>query len=128
MVVDVQVIDGITIVTTYQEFDLAGSMAILQFLSDHNLYQYRLYDYRHYSWHLNHDEVLELSSFSKKIFPEKNYVSFCAQDDLAYATLREFSVYREQEGHSDVSVFRSREDSLNWLVEKKACEESTVSE
>lgn len=27
--VDVQVIDGITIVTTYQEFDLAGSMAIL---------------------------------------------------------------------------------------------------
>lgn len=116
---DVQVVDGITLVTFLEEPNLSMSKTILQYLHDSNLYHFRCFDFNGLKWHMTHDEIIELAKFSKQLFVDENYTCFTTDDDLSYGTLRELSVYREQEGLNEVGVFRTIEESIDWLQGKR---------
>ena len=116
---EIRIDNGITIVKLLTEFNYEMGLEVINYLSDNNLYEYRVIDYNGFSWHINHNEVVSMTNYSKSAFPEKNFVAFSANDDLAYGTLRELSVFRAQEGFTQVGVFRTLQESLDWMQAHK---------
>ena len=121
---DIDLDDGIAIISYTIAPDPEMSRATLEFLADENIYHYRVFDFKDFPWHFSHQDVIDISTYSKSLFKEKSFTCFAAQNDLAFGTIRELSFYREQEGFTEVSVFRTVEESIEWMRQKKAQEEA----
>ena len=80
----IKVNDGVTVVTLLSEFDYDMGLEVIEYLSEHHLYEYRIIDYNGFSWHIKHDDILKMTEFSKSLFPKRNFVAFTVNDDLAF--------------------------------------------
>lgn len=66
------------------------------------------------------DEIKQISEYGKMKFTKPNKLAVYALDDLVFGEMRQFMVYREEEGKVFPRAFRNKEEALEWLNSKSS--------
>lgn len=80
-------------------------------------YEKRLWDMTDIKFDFTLNEIKLIAEYGKRVFTKPNKLSIVTDDDLAYGEMRQFMVYREQDGRATPIVFRKEEDAIKWLLE-----------
>ncbi len=108
-------IEKITVIRFAEEPTVADTKEIIDILAKNESYHLRLWDMSRIQFDFTMDEIRAIAKYGKSRFPEKNFFAAVAPEDLAFGKLRAFEVYRAEEGHSDVRVFRTESEAIEWL-------------
>lgn len=88
---------------------------IIDEIAEKHPYEKRLWDMSEIKFDFTADEIQKISDYGKSKFTNPNRLAIYALDDLAYGEMRQFEVYREEEGKSISGVFRNEQDAIDWL-------------
>jgi len=89
--------------------------SIIDEITSNYPYEKRLWDLSKIKFKFTSDEIRAISEYGKSKFPMPNKLAIIATDELVFGEMRMFEVYREQEGHTAVCVFRTEPEALEWL-------------
>jgi hypothetical protein len=78
-------------------------------------YERRLWDMSEIKFDFTADEIKKIAAYGKLKFIKPNRLAIYVLDDLAFGEMRQFEVYREEEGKSLPGVFRNEHDAIEWL-------------
>ena len=78
-------------------------------------YEKRLWDLSEIKFDLSLNEIKLISEYGKSKFTKTNKLAIYATNDLAFGEMRQFEVYREEEGKVIPRVFRTKQDAISWL-------------
>lgn len=78
-------------------------------------YEKRLWDLSEIKFNFTTEEIQNIAAYGILKFTKPNKLAVYAIDDLAFGEMRQFEVYREEEGKSLPRVFRDEQDAIEWL-------------
>jgi len=107
--------DGITKIVFLVKPRLNELMLIIDVIAENYPYERRLWDLREVKFDLPTTEIQQISEYGKQKFTKPNKLALVTVDDLAFGEMRQFEVYREEEGKAVPRVFRNEEDAIRWL-------------
>ena len=88
---------------------------IIDEIAESHPYEKRLWDMSEIKFNFTSDEIQRIATYGKLKFTKPNKLAIFALDDLAFGEMRQFEVYREEEGKSLPRVFRNEQDAIEWL-------------
>ena len=115
----VQEMDGITLVSIHDGLTYEQAITMLEHLAARDIYHFRCIDISAIRISLTKDEVTAMAAHSKSIFKEPNRSAIIAGDDLSYGIIRSLIVYREEDAHMQMNVFRDVKSGIIWLNKQK---------
>jgi len=107
--------NGITKVTFLIQPTLDLAKQIIDEIVDKYPYDKRLWDISHIKFDFTLAEIQEIAEYGKLKFIKPSKIALFAVDDLAFGEMRQFGVYREEEGKATPQVFRNEQDAIDWL-------------
>jgi hypothetical protein len=113
-------IDGITIVRFSEMPAFDEVRVVIDDLAKAESYCLRLWDFSCVDFEFSIEGVKEIAKYGKLKFEKKNFFAAVAPQDFAYGMLRVFEVYREEDGHSRVRIFRTEPEAIEWLLAQSA--------
>lgn len=112
----ISVSNGITVTKFLTEPTYDEVKDILDIIAKKYPYEKRLYDMSDIKFNFTTKEIKDISEYGKRIFTKPNKLAIYTIDDLAFGEMRQFMVYREQDGHSTPIVFRDVDEAIQWLL------------
>ncbi len=112
-------VNNITIIVFTKAPTLDEAKEVIDELAEKNSYHLRLWDFSNILFNFTIEEIQEIALYGQSKFVEKNRIATVAPQDLAYGILRSFQVYRQEDTHSVVRVFRKQHEAMKWLEEQK---------
>ena len=111
----IEYINGITRVQFSSKPSYSEVKTIVDDIAENFPYEKRLWDLSNIKFNFTMDEIKAIAAYGKTKFLKPNKLAIIAPDDLAYAEVRVFEVYREQEEHAVARAFRAEKEALEWL-------------
>ena len=108
--------DGITSIRFSKTPEMTDLVVIIDYLSENNLYERRLWDLNPCGLNLNINQLQEIALYGKSKFRKPSKLAIVASDDLTYGLSRVFEVHREEE-LVKTKVFRAEQEARTWLME-----------
>jgi len=115
----IEKVSPITVIVFAADPTLVDAKEAIDELAENNSYHLRLWDFSNVLFDFTLEEIKEIARYGKSKFLEQNRLAVVAPQDLAYGILRSFQVYREEDTHSVVNVFRKRHEAMEWLEKQK---------
>ena len=106
---------GITEIKFLVSPTLKQVMSIIDDISENYPYEKRLWDLSEIQFDFTTSEIQQISEYGKNIFTKPNKLAVYALDDLAFGEMRQFMVYREEEGKVLPRAFRNKQEAIEWL-------------
>jgi hypothetical protein len=78
-------------------------------------YEKRLWDMSDVKIKFTTGQIKAMAAHGKTKFIKPNKLAIYVVDDLAFGQMRQFEVYREEEGKSESRVFRNEQNAIEWL-------------
>jgi len=107
--------DGITKIKFLVKPSYDQVKLIIDDISENYPYEKRLWDLSEINFDFTTDEIQKIAAYGKLKFTKPNKLAIYAIDDLAFGEMRQFEVYREEEGKSLPRAFRSEQEAIDWL-------------
>ena len=111
----IECINGITRIQFSSKPSYSEAQTIIDDIAENFPYEKRLWDLSNIKFNFTMNEIKAISAYGKSKFLKPNKLAIIAPDDLAYAEMRVFEVYREQEEHAVARAFRVEKEALEWL-------------
>ena len=111
----IKLIDGITTIKFLVSPTLKQVMLIIDDIVENYPYEKRLWDLSEIQFDFTVNEIQQISEYGKHKFTKPNKLAVYALDDLAFGEMRQFMVYREEEGKSVPHAFRDKQEAIEWL-------------
>ena len=108
-------IDGITKIKFLVSPSLDLCKSIIDEIVEHYPYEKRLWDLSEIKFNFTHAEIQAIAEYGKEKFTKPNKLAVFALDDLAFGEMRQFEVYRGEEGKALPRAFRNEQDAIDWL-------------
>ena len=108
-------IDGITKIKFLVSPNLELCKSIIDEIVENYPYEKRLWDLSEIKFDFSTSEIQTIAEYGKGKFTNPNRLAVFALDDLAFGEMRQFEVYREEEGKALPRVFRNEQDAIDWL-------------
>ena len=110
----IQYIEGITVVSFNSKPNYQDTRDVIDDISENYSYKKRLWDLTGANFNFDMEEIKAISEYGKSKFIKENKIAVVAPNDLAFAEMRAFIVYREEE-HTESMVFRTKLEAIDWL-------------
>jgi len=107
--------NGITKVKFLVQPSLDLAKQIIDEIVDKYPYDKRLWDISNVKFDFTLTEIQTIAEYGKLKFISPSKIAIFAVDDLAFGEMRQFGVYREEEGKTLPQVFRNEQDAIDWL-------------
>jgi len=107
--------EGITEIKFLVSPTLKQVMLIIDDIVENYPYEKRLWDLSEIQFNFTTSEIQQISEYGKIKFIKPNKLAVYALDDLAFGEMRQFMVYREEEGKSIPRAFRNKQEAIEWL-------------
>ena len=107
--------NGITKIKFFVNPSYEQTKLIIDEVLENYPYEKRLWDMSEINFDFTTDEIKKIAAYGKLKFTKPNKLALFALDDLAFGEMRQFEVYREEEGKSLPRAFRSEQDAIEWL-------------
>ena len=107
--------NGITIIKFLVTPSLDDIKQIIDEIVQGYPYEKRLWDLSEIKFDLSLNEIKLISEYGKSKFTKTNKLAIYATNDLAFGEMRQFEVYREEEGKVIPRVFRTKQEAISWL-------------
>lgn len=111
----IEFVNGITRIQFFNKPSYSETQAVIDDIAENFPYEKRLWDLSNIKFNFTMNEIKAISSYGKSKFLKPNKLAIIAPDDLAYAEMRVFEVYREQEEHAVARAFRAEKEAIEWL-------------
>lgn len=109
--------DGITRIKFLVNPTYEDTKKIIDEIVENYPYERRLWDMSEINFDFTTAEIQLIAEYGKKKFIKPNKLAIYAVNDLAFGEMRQFEVYREEEGKALPKVFRSKKEAIKWLKE-----------
>lgn len=109
--------DGITTIRFSKTPKMDVLMVIIDYLSENNLYELRLWDLNPHGLDLSNEELRKIALYGKSKFRKPSKLTIVASHNLPYGLSRAFEVYREEE-LVKTKVFCTEQEARNWLTKR----------
>lgn len=106
----------LTVIRLFQPLSLKMICNIYQVLSVDHLYLKRLWDLRKVDFHFSEQDLLHISKLGQRLFPLPSFSAAVVSDEYSYAVLRQFEVYAESRMNTQLCVFYTMEQAMDWLA------------
>ena len=107
---------GITIIRFSKTPKIGDFRVIIDYLSEHNLYERRLWDFDLHGLDLTADEIEDIALYGKLKFSKPSKLAIVASRDRPFGLSRAFAVYREED-LVKIKVCRTEKEARRWLLE-----------
>ena len=107
----------ITVIEFLAETSYNEVKTMLDDVSENYPYEKRLFDMSNIKFNFSEREIKDIAEYGKKVFIKPNILAIFTKDDLAFGEMRQFMVYREEDGHAAAFVFKDKEEAMEWLLE-----------
>lgn len=107
--------EGITEIKFLVPPSLALAKSIIDDIVENYPYEKRLWDLSEIKFNFTLAEIQQISEYGKLKFTKPNKLAIYAIDDLAFGEMRQFMVYREEEGKALPRAFRNKQEAIEWL-------------
>ncbi|MCW8900163.1 MAG: hypothetical protein OQK75_03170 [Gammaproteobacteria bacterium] len=108
-------IDGITRIQFHSKPTYEETKSVIDEVAENFPYERRMWNISNINFNFTTNEIIAISEYGKLKFTKPNKIALVAADDLAYGEMRQFMVYREQQGVNIAGVFRNEDDAIKWL-------------
>ena len=107
--------DGITKIKFLESPCIEEAKAIIDDLADNYPYEKRLWDMSEIIFNWTIEEIKTISEYGKYKFTRPNKLAIYAVDNVSFGEMRQFEVYREEEGKAYPRAFRDQQEAIDWL-------------
>ncbi|MGE9296768.1 MAG: hypothetical protein ACQKBV_10810 [Puniceicoccales bacterium] len=114
--IQIELKDGIVVITALGELDLELCDEVRDHLAQTYPNIHRLWDFRKISINFAMDDVRAIAQNAKIMLPGMaTRIAFVAGDELSFGVLRQYGTFREEDGKSNVHVYRDFDEAAAWL-------------
>jgi len=89
--------------------------SVLDNIAKNHSYRKRLFDFSEVDIDFTTHELRSIAAYGKFKFTRKSKLAVYTVDDLSFGEMRQFEVYREEEGKAISGVFRTEQAAIEWL-------------
>lgn len=107
--------DGITKIKFLVSPSYEQAKLMIDEIAENYPYEKRLWDLSEIKFDFTTAEIQRIAEYGKLKFTKPNKLALFALDDLAFGEMRQFEVYREEEGKAFPRVFRNEQEAIKWL-------------
>ena len=107
--------DGITKIKFLTKPSYEQVKSIIDEIVENYPYERKLWDLSEINFDFSTTEIHMISEYGKLKFTKPNKIAIYALDDLAFGEMRQFGIYREEEGKAISRVFRNEHEAIEWL-------------
>ena len=112
---EITVVGGITKIKFLQSPGIEEAKAIIDDLAENYPYEKRLWDLSDIVFNWTLEEIKTISEYGKYKFSRPNKLAVYAVDNVSFGEMRQFEVYREEEGKALPRAFRDEQEAIDWL-------------
>ena len=107
--------EGITEIKFLVSPTLEQVKLIIDDIVENYPYEKRLWDLSEIQFDFTTNEIQQIAEYGKNKFTKPNKLAVFAIDDLSFGEMRQFEVYREEEGKALPRAFRNKQEAIEWL-------------
>ena len=112
---EITVVDGITKIKFLVDPTVEDCKSIIDDLAENYPYEKRLWDLSDIVFNWTMEEIKTISEYGKYKFTRPNKLAVYAVDNVSFGEMRQFEVYREEEGKALPRAFRDEQEAIDWL-------------